>query len=59
MDREHLNSSCIFELQYNLTMENPNPRDTFQFTVTPRSNVKGAMDGTLRHINASFSFESE
>ena len=59
MDREHLNSSCIFELQYNLTVESPDPRDIFQFTVTPRSNVQGAIDGTPSHINGSFSFESE
>ena len=59
MDRENLSSSCIFELQYNLIIENPNPRDVFQFTVTPRSNVLGAMDGMPSHINASFSFKSE
>ena len=61
MNRGNFSSSCIFELQYNLTIvnENPNPRDIFLFTVTPRSNVQGAIDGMPSHINASFSFKSE
>ena len=38
---------------YNTT--NPNPRDYFQFTIKPRSNVPGAMNGTpSQPIVASF-----
>ena len=57
---DHFVSNCsVFNPHYNFTVENPDPRDLFQFQVTPRSNMEGAMDGTPNEINVTFSFESK
>ena len=56
----HVVSNCSeYYPHYNFTMKNPDPRDLFQFRVTPRSNVEGASNGTPNEINATFSFESK
>ena len=53
-------SNCsVYYPYYNLTMENPDPRDLFQFQVTPRNNVEGARNGTPNEINVTFLFESK
>ena len=40
-------SSCdITETSYTFTPDNPNPDHLFDFTVTPRSNVPGSLNGT-------------
>ena len=60
LDRNHLISNCsVFDSRYTFKVENPDPRDLFQFTITPRSNVEEARNGTSRRINATFSFESK
>ena len=57
---DHLVSNCsVFNPHYNFTVENPDPRDLFQFQVTPRSNVEGARNGTPNAINITFSFASK
>lgn len=48
-----------FESYYNFSVEKPDPRDKFWFTVTPKSNVEGASNGSPNQVNASFSFESK
>ena len=59
-EKEHLITNCsVFESRYYFTVDNPDPRDHFQFTITPRSKVEGAMNGTSSQINATFSFESK
>ena len=55
MERDHLISNCsVFETYYNFVIENPDPKDLFQFTVTPRSNIIGARSGDTKEINASY-----
>ena len=57
---DHLISNCsVFNPHYNFTMEIPDPRDLFQFRVTPRSNVEGARNGTPNEINITYSLESK
>ena len=57
---DHSISKCnLFETHYNFTLENPVPRDLFQFIVTPRSNVEGARNGTSKQINAMYLVESK
>ena len=56
---DHLVSNCsVFSSHYNFTVENPDPRDSFQVQVTPRSNVDRAMDGTPNEINVTLIFYS-
>ena len=56
----HVVSNCsVYYPRYNFMMENPDPRDLFQFQITPRSNVEGASNGTPNEINVTFSFESK
>ena len=43
---------------YTFTVDSPDPRGLFQFTITPRSNVEGARKGTLSHTFANFSTHS-
>ena len=61
IDREDYSiSNCsVLNTNYNFTAENPDPRDSFQFCVTPRSNVEGAKNGTPSVINITLLFESE
>ena len=57
---DHLVSNCsVFNPYYNYTVEKPDPRDLFQFQVTPRSNVQGAGNGTTNEVNVTFLFESK
>ena len=59
-EKEHIMTNCsVFESCYYFTVDNPDHRDIFQFTITPRSNVEGARNGTPSQINATFSFESK
>ena len=59
-EKEYLITNCsVFESRYYFTVDNPDPRDLFQFTITPRSNVEGARNGTPSQINTTFSFESK
>ena len=37
-----------------LQIQNPDPRNLFQFIITPRSNIEGARNGTSNEINATF-----
>ncbi len=54
-ERDYLISNCsVFETYYNFVVENPDPKDTFQFIVTPRSNIEGARSGNTKEINATF-----
>ena len=40
-------SNCtVFQNSYVFKVENPGPRDQFQFIITPRNNVDGARNGT-------------
>ena len=51
----HLTNDChVITPTYTFTVENPDPRDQFKFTVTPRSNVEGAKNGTPSHAVANF-----
>ena len=44
---DHVVSSCdITETSYTFTPDNPSPDYLFNFTVTPRSNVQGSLNGT-------------
>ena len=53
-------SNCsVFETHYKFTAENPDSRDLFQFTVTPRSNVEGARNGISKQINTMYLIESK
>ena len=55
MERDHLIGNCsVFETYYNFVVENPDPKDLFQLTVTPRSNIIGARSGITKEINASY-----
>ncbi|MGJ8946007.1 hypothetical protein AB9K17_24255, partial [Salmonella enterica subsp. enterica serovar Kentucky] len=55
-ERDHLISNCsVFETYYNFEVDNLN---TFQFIITPRSNVEGARNGTSREVNATYSIEN-
>ena len=55
MERDYLISNCsVFETYYNFVVENPNPQDLFQLTVTPRSNIIGARSGNTKEINAAY-----
>ena len=54
----HLSSNCsILWPSYTFTVENPDPKDEFEFTVTPRSNVQGARNGTRSQITGRFSLQ--
>ena len=56
----HLVSNCsVFGPHYLFTVDQADPRDLFQFTVTPRNNVEGAKNGTSSVINGSFLFQSK
>lgn len=58
--RDHVASDCgLLDSIYNFTTAQPDPRNFFQFVVTPRNHVAGARNGTTSVINGSFSFESE
>lgn len=60
ISREHLITNCgVVEPHYNFTVEQPKPGGLFQFIITPRSNVKGAKNGTATDINGTFQFQSE
>ena len=60
LESEHLITNCsIYQPSYNFSFERPDPRDVFQFIVTPRSNVEGATNGSPNQINATFSPESK
>ena len=44
---DHLISTCdVTTTWYTFSVSHPDPRDLFQFTVTPRSNIAGAKNGT-------------
>ena len=46
LSRDHLVSNCsVFETHYNFGI-NQDPRALLQFSVTPKSNVEGARNGT-------------
>ena len=56
----HLSSNCsVLSPSYTFTVENPDPKDEFEFTITPRSNVEGAKNGTLSRIIGRFSLQSK
>ena len=56
----HVSSNCnILSPNYMFTVENPDPMDEFEFTVTPRSNVEGARNGTRSQITGRFSLQSK
>ena len=56
----HISSNCnILSHSYTFSVENPDPRNEFEFTVTPRSNVEGARNGTRSQITGRFSLQSE
>jgi hypothetical protein len=56
----HISSNCnILSPSYTFTVENPDPRDQFEFSVTPRSNVEGARNGTRSQITGRFSLQSK
>ena len=47
LSRDHLDSNCsVLEPHYTFALTNEDPRALRQFTVTPRSNVEGARNGT-------------
>ena len=55
-----LSSNCsILSPSYTFTVENPDPKAEFEFTITPRSNVEGARNGTPSRIIGNFSFQSK
>ena len=55
MESDHLISNCsVFETYYNFVVENPDPKDLFQLTVTPRSNIIRARSGNTKEINALY-----
>ena len=52
-------SDCdVIAPSYTFTVDSPDPRDQFQVTITPRSNVEGARNGTPSHTIANFSTHS-
>ena len=56
----HLSSNCsILSPSYTFTVENPDPKDEFEFIITPRSNVEGARNGTPSRIIGTFSLHSK
>ena len=56
----HLTSNCtILSPSYIFTLVNPDPKDEFEFIVTPRSNVEGARNGSESRIIGSFSLQSK
>ena len=56
----HLSNNCsILSPSYTFTVENTDPKDEFEFTITPRSNVEGARNGTPSRIISNFSFQSK
>ena len=61
MTKIHLICNCsVYEPHYIFWVQGyPNLRNLFMFIVTPRSNVEGALNGTLSSINGSFHIQSE
>ena len=56
----HLSSICsILSPSYTFTVENPDPKDEFEFTITPRNNMEGARNGTSSRIIGTFSLQSK
>ena len=56
----HISSNCnILSPSYTFTVENPDPTNEFEFTVTPRSNVEGARNGTRSQITGRFRLQSK
>ena len=54
-ERDHLISNCtVFQTYYTFAVDDPDPKDIFQFIVTPRSNIEGARNGTTKEINATY-----
>ena len=54
-ERDHLISNCsVFQSYYTFAIDDPDPIDSFQFIVAPRSNIEGARNGTSNEINATF-----
>ena len=54
--RDHLISNCsVFQTYYyTFAVDDPDPKDIFKFIVTPRSNIKGARNGTTKEINTTY-----
>lgn len=46
--RDHILSDCnVVVPYYTFTSSQPDPTDTFEVIITPRSNIEGATNGTL------------
>ena len=59
---DYLISDCnVIKSNYTFTVENSvsDPRDLFQFIITPRSNMEGARNGTPSQVVAGFFIEGE
>ena len=55
---DHLISDCdLMKSSYTFIVGNPDPRDLFQFIVTPRSNIEGTRNGTPSQVVAGFFIE--
>ena len=56
----HILRNCsVFKPYYKFSLDNPDPKEVFTFTITPRSNVNGAQDGIATTINATFLYDSK
>ena len=54
-ERVHLISNySVFQTYYTFAVDDPDPKDIFQFIVTPRSNIEGARNGTTKEVNATY-----
>ena len=58
---DHLTSDCtVISSNYTFTVnDDPDPKDKFQFIITPRSNVEGARNGTSNNATAGFPIQSK
>ena len=56
----HIVSNCnVFEHYFIFSSENPDPRESYTFTVTPRSNVNRGRNGTVATTNTTYSYNRE
>ena len=60
MSKAHIDSDCdVLVPRYTFSIPDPDPKDLYSFTVTPRNNVEGARNGNSSTINGTYSYESK
>ena len=57
---DHLLGDCnITNTQYIFSISHPDPRDMFEFTIIPRSNIVGAENGTRSEPMEAYFYGNE